>query len=401
MPVIKQQPVHIASASTAKETSPAEAAAALVMFVVAGGLAIVFINTGFASVPAAFQVFTNLVTGESVWAQLSLEQFGANLLFGLIGGIVIGSLRYARFTARLVEELVEAIGDRTAVQAWDIGMAFVLIHVAISILVGLLLTLVGFAPSLLHPLEPMTWVGGLSPLGLTLGGAGGGPESAGWALTGILVLIIVIGGIVAGAIIGLVACTVSGTAITLSAAAGGAIAGGQSALGRVFGVALVLALGRLWTARVTRRRDPVQVPLTMDLLRQRFQFGQDRSDPFWRFEQFCLARGVSLNLQNAEFELEQFASHLAARKAGALPHVLQQARDACSLEQWRLQRLREPYLKFPEDTPALELTKASLLHSGWKKSAVVNTVLTGAAFGFLYAAIIVVISGLFYFFQNS
>ena len=140
VPVIKQQPVHIASASTAKETSPAEAAAALVMFVVAGGLAIVFINTGFASVPAAFQVFANLVTGESVWAQLSLEQFGANLLFGLIGGIVIGSLRYARFTARLVEELVEAIGDRTAVQAWDIGMAFVLIHVAISILVGLLLT---------------------------------------------------------------------------------------------------------------------------------------------------------------------------------------------------------------------------------------------------------------------
>ncbi len=364
-------------------------------------LAILFINTGFVSVPAAFQVFANLVTGDSAWAQLSLEQFGANLVFGLLGGIVIGCLRYARFTARLVEELVEAIGDRTAVQAWDIGMAFVLIHVAISILVGLLLTLIGFAPSLLHPLEPMTWAGGLSPLGLTLGGAGGGADNTGWLLTGLLVLIIVIGAIVSGTVIGLVACAVSGASITLSAAAGGAIAGGQSAIGRVFGVALVLAMGRLWTARVVRRRDPVQAPLTMDLVRQRFQYGQDRSDPFWRFEQFCLARGVSLNLHNVEVELAQFAANLATRKAGALPRVLQQAGDACSHERWRLERLGEPYLEFPENTPALAPTKASLLYSGWKKMAVFNAVVTGAIFGFLYAAIVVLVSGLFYALQNT
>jgi len=398
--VIKQRPVHIASASAATKTTPAESAVALVMFVVAGGLAIVFINSGFASVSAAFQVFAALVTGEDVWSQLSLEQFAINVLCGLIGGLVIGSLRYSRYQGRLVEELVEAIGDRTAVQAWDIGVAFVLIHVAISVLVGLLLTLIGFAPWPVHPLEPMPWVGGLTPIGLALGG-GGGPEPSGWVLTGLLVLIIVIGGIVSGAVIGLFACAVSGATLTLSSGAAGAIAGGQSAIGRVFGVALVLAMGRVWTARVLRRRDPVEPPLTIDLLRLRYQHGHDRSDPFWRFDHFCQERGVSLSLVNFENELRQFSANVAARKAGALPRVLQQAGDDCSHERWRLEKLREPYLAFPEDTPALEPTKASLLYSGWTKDSLFHTVLTGTAFGSLYSSLVVVVSSVVYLFQNN
>lgn len=401
MSVLAPKPSGISSSTASNSSSPAETRAALMVFFVVGSLVIVALNTGFALFPAAFQVFAALVTDASVWPQLSWDQFGTNLLFGLVGGLILGGLRLSRFKGRLVEEIAEAIGDRATLQAWDVGAAFVLMHVAISVLVGLLLALIGFAPSLSHPLEPMMWVGDLSPLGLAIGGAGGGPETAGWLLTGILLLIIVIGAIVSGALIGLLATVLSGSSVTLSTAAGGALSGGQSAIGRVLGVGMVLALSRLCTARVSRPREPVQAPLTMEGLRATHRLSEHRSDPFWRFEQFCLERGVALTLQNFAAELSLFADHLAARKAGALPRRLEDALSACFQEQWRLERLREPYLEFPKCVPPLAPTKFSLLYRGWLGNSVFNTILTGALFGSLYSAIVVMISSLFYLFATA
>ena len=401
MSVLKPRPVSMPSATASSSASPAETRAALIVLLVVVGFAIVALNTGIVVFPAAFQVFAALVTDASVWSQLSLQQLGANVLIGLVGGLILGGLRLSRLNGRLVEELAEAIGDRATLQAWDVGAAFVLVHVAISILVGLILALIGFAPSLSHPLEPMIWVGDLSPLGLAIGGAGGGPEAAGWLLTGILLLVFVIGAIVSGALIGVLATVLSGSSVTLSTAAGGALSGGQSAIGRVLGVGLVIALSRLMKARVSRAREPVQAPLTMEALRATHRLSEHRSDPFWRFEQFCLERGVTLTLKNFAPELSLFADHLAARRAGALPRRLEDARSACSQEQWRLERLREPYLEFPKGVPTLAPTQASLLYRGWIGESFFNTILTGALFGFLYSAIVVIISDLLYLFAAT
>jgi hypothetical protein len=369
----------------------------MVLFVV-GSLIIVALNTGLVLFPATFQIFAALVTDTSVWSQLSLEQFGTNILFGLVGGLILGGLRLSRFSGRLFEEIAEAIGDRGTLQAWDVGAGFVLVHVAISILVGLILALIGFAPSISHPLEPMMWVSDLSSLSLAIGGAGGGPEAAGWLLTGILLLS---GAIISGALVGVLATVMSGSSVTLSTAASGALSGGQSAIGRVLGVGLVIALSRFMTARVSRAREPVHAPLTMEALRAKYLLSEDRSDPFWRFEQFCLERGVTLTWQNFESNLSHFSAHLADRKAGALPRRLGDARSAWYQEQSRLERLREPYLEFPKGVPTLAPTRTSLLYHGWRQESYFTTIFTGALFGFFYSAIVVMISTVFYFFATN
>jgi hypothetical protein len=356
---------------------------------------------GVAGLQAAFVALANLVAGES----LSLDGLGLNVLCGFVAGLIVAAVRLHKPKQDgVVEELADTIADPTAVRAADISLACVGLHVFISVLIMVLLTLLGVHPSVEHLSDPVAWLVGLSPLTLAVGGAGDGgespsPDSLWAALFAALLILICVVSILSGLLTGVAGSLIASDNVALPAVAGGAISGAQVGLGRTLGVGLVLVFTRLWTGEVIRRRLPPETPLTFDRLRETFGRDTSRANPFVRFETWSNEQGVPLTLENFGDQLARYEAELASRGSGRLPGVLTNASSDIRSEERRIERLKEPYLRFPEGIPELHRTNSAVTFSGWAGHAMKTSIVTSAIFGALYVSVTICIGMLVMMFE--
>lgn len=374
----------------------------------------------FGSIQVALQALAYAVQSDTWLSQLAWQQIAINVAFGIAVGVVIGLIRlhrrtkggYGSLQPRLLEELVDSVGNPTAVTAASIGGTSLAMHVLVSIAISLVVAALGVT-------APAQWFAdyagsgyGDSPIIYALvvassgdGGFGGSGLGA-WTLL-ILVIALVLLMIVVPVTVSLVmhfaAAILGGTAVSLSAVVGGAIGGAQSATGRTTGTGLVLALTRLWTGSVVRER--VHKP-EFDREFQKFRHN-GRNEPAYydAFENWAKTNNRELTLQNYEANVADYTMVveqqplIEAQKYNMTRPLLwflrHFAEEESKFARFNTSLASNPTMRFSDGAPPLTDDRDSLLYPGWFRQSLITGIRTGLMTGAIYAFFVPLVSLLF------
>ncbi len=210
--------------------TPSGGGAPAVMLIIAG----VVIWYGVIPALSLMLGVVSALADSSVWA-VGAKELAGQLVWGLVLGCVLGLIRFTlRRRKRTLTALAESFGTPEAVNAAQIGVAALVLHIAICMAIAAFVAMLGMhSPFLLGGDTHSIFVAGgaLSQAIIAAGGSGGGEPGILVTLVA-LALLIIVAGVLLGALVG-------GTLgiIAFQGLSGAVFAGGQA-----FGASMTLVL---------------------------------------------------------------------------------------------------------------------------------------------------------------
>ena len=272
------------SSSTANGPTPAQ--------IVAGIFALFFFGAILLNLGAVLGF--SLVLIKSIFTGIFADLF-PNMLLGICAGLIIGLIRYIKISNKIIEEVISTAVSWEAITSFKLGASLALHHILIGMVSGLLVGLIGI-PFLADSAFPETGAGHILQSLCFWGCPGGGPPGGEDGIFSALLAILIV----------ILFCTLFlslGVSAVLAKVASAMITEASSGGGQAIGVAIVLAMTRLWTIRL-KSDSPPKVLTFNEILGVSIL----NSDLVRRYVGWLQRKGVQLTLDSISHNADAFAA---------------------------------------------------------------------------------------------